>query len=93
MDEAIEIARQKEEHDIAFVMGGASVYEESLRRIEIRKMFLTRVHTNIFKSDQEDRLTLFPDVDWSEWTEYCPKLNRCHYGLRYTFEEYFRFAA
>ena len=49
--------------NIAYVIGGQSVYENAIRRIETRRMELTEIHTT-YEGD-----TFFPEFNKEEWAE------------------------
>lgn len=59
LDEAYEIA--EEYGDKAFIIGGASIYEESLKAAD--RMILTEVHREV------DGDTFFPEWDENAWEE------------------------
>ena len=59
MKDALDICEKEEE---VFVIGGALVYRQALRRAD--KMYITRVHAEFPDAD-----TFFPVVDWSQWEE------------------------
>ena len=48
--------------DEIFIMGGGSIYNQSLQYAD--KLYLTEVHTKINDAD-----TFFPEVDFSQWRE------------------------
>lgn len=58
--DALEIAAETG-GDVAYVVGGATVYEQFLTRAD--RLVLTEVH------DEYDGDTYFPDVEWDSWTE------------------------
>ncbi|MBQ9556002.1 MAG: dihydrofolate reductase [Muribaculaceae bacterium] len=58
LDEAIEAA----DTDVAFVIGGAQVYEQALPRVDV--LHLTRIHARWASAD-----VFFPHIDMSEWQE------------------------
>ena len=59
MHDALDLCEHEEE---VFVIGGALVYRQALRRAD--KMYITRVHHEFGNAD-----TFFPVVDWEQWEE------------------------
>lgn len=59
LDDAIEAARRCEGGEEVFIIGGARLYEEGMRRCD--RLYLSRVHATV-EGD-----TFFPPVDWDEW--------------------------
>lgn len=48
---------------VGYIIGGQSVYEETLKRSLIKKMEITEVHREV-EGD-----TYFPELDWKMWDE------------------------
>ena len=59
MHDALDLCEHEEE---VFVIGGALVYRQALRRAD--KMYITRVHHEFENAD-----TFFPVIDWDQWEE------------------------
>ncbi|MEO6473394.1 MAG: dihydrofolate reductase [Aeromicrobium sp.] len=60
-DEALAKARDLD--DTIFVVGGAQIYDEALKRGVVDTLIVTRIEA------APDGDTYFPSIEWSEWTE------------------------
>lgn len=60
IEAALDVARDTGS-DVAYVVGGATVYEQFLDRAD--RLVLTEVH------EDHDGDTYFPDIEWDHWAE------------------------
>lgn len=60
VEEALKIARQKNDNE-PFIIGGGQIYRYALEHNLVDRMYITRVHQS-FDGD-----TFFPEVDFSHW--------------------------
>jgi len=86
-EEAMRIASSKTEVETIFVIGGASIYKESIESSYPCRVYLTRIHKH-FKCD-----TFFPEMDPSVFKkiqnpESIPSDEQIELDVKFTFEIY-----